>query len=692
MPPRRRAPLLTTTPASLALALTILLGGASVAAGRSGTAAHADRRAGAGTTTEAAPAPAAVPATTTTPAPAKAPAAAARDQRRRERAAAAEGATSGSAQPAAQAPAREARPHREPGSLPAAVKRAERALERAASGAAGKARGSERGGAAKGAAAPAARSVPSREQREREREQRISEREERRVREGHKETKRGRELRQAREAREAVARGKGPKPAPAPVTAAAATAAPTVAPATPASTAPPSIAAQHSVRATAGAGARRSAGATQVRTHGSRTGSAPAAAPLTAPAVGAAVASSTAPAADHPQRQRRSGSGGHGSSPIVTTVTRIIGVIPTALWILIGVLAAIALAFAASTRVAAVRARRLARQRRELLEDVGLLQGALLPELPERLGPVGTTAAYRPASGPGAGGDFYDVFALGGGQLAVLVGDVSGHGRAALPHTTLLRFTLRAYLEAGLSPREALRAAAPGLERQLGGYFATVVLAVYDPRRRELTYSCAGHPHPILTGLSAEAPIIAASAPPIGAGQPTGTRQTVVSIPGATVACFYTDGVVEARTGGELYGTERLEAALGSLDGEAAAPALLDLVREQTDRRPDDMAACLIEISGPPAPAQAPEIVIEELELDGREESRSRTRRFAAAAGLDERDADKIIDSARAIVTEHGSALLQIRLDRGQPQATLTHDNVAPLRARAMARTQEVAL
>ena len=163
----------------------------------------------------------------------------------------------------------------------------------------------------------------------------------------------------------------------------------------------------------------------------------------------------------------------------MTTITKIVDVVPTAVRELIAALLALALALAARSRVAALRARRLERQRAQLLEDVGLLQAALLPIPPARLGPVGTSAAYEPAAGPGAGGDFYDVFALDDGQLAIIVGDVSGHGRQALPHTALVRFTLRAYLEAGLSPRDAVQTAGAVLERQLGG-------VVRDGDRRHL--------------------------------------------------------------------------------------------------------------------------------------------------------------------------------------------------------------
>lgn len=363
-------------------------------------------------------------------------------------------------------------------------------------------------------------------------------------------------------------------------------------------------------------------------------------------------------------------------SPIVTTITRIVSVVPALVWILIGVLSALALALAVRSRLAALRARRLEHQRGQLLEDVGLLQAALLPVPPTRLGPVGTSAAYRPADGPGAGGDFYDVFALEDGQLAVIVGDVSGHGREALPHTALVRFTLRAYLEAGLSPRAAVQTAGDVLERQLGESFATVVAATYQPRERVLTYACAGHPPPIVLGSQPIAPITVCSSPPIGAGMRTGTRQTVMSIPGRSQVCFHTDGVTEARVAGELLGAERLARTLAELGSGATASALLDRVAEETDTRPDDMAACLLCIEGG---AAAPAVLLEELELNHDEAASDRTEQFLDACGVERHEVAELMRSARVAAGRTGTVLVELRLGDGPPEVALECDNVALL-------------
>ena len=456
---------------------------------------------------------------------------------------------------------------------------------------------------------------------------------------------------------------------------------------------PTSQAASTSPPAISGGSLQASTGARRARAQaGGRRG---AAAVLSSAPAAPVAASTTTPALTRQSTRaghtaRRAGTPSR-SSPLVTTITKIVGVVPTPVRVLIGALLALALALAVRSRLAARRARRLERQRAQLLEDVGLLQAALLPVPPARLGPVGTTAAYSPAAGPAAGGDFYDVFALDDGQLAVIVGDISGHGRQALPHTALVRFTLRAYLEAGLSPRGAVQTAGAVLERQLGGSYATVVAAVYNPRERVLVYACAGHPPPVVLGSASGArplvPVIASSSPPIGVGMATGVRQTIVSIPGRSQVCFYTDGVTEARVGSELFGAERVAAALAALGPQASASALLDRVAERSDSRPDDMAACLLSIEGGDA---GPSALAEELELDREEAASERTEQFLLACGVPSRDVAEAMSSAHAAAARAGSVVLEVRRGDGPTRVCLQRENLAYLHTRHAARQADL--
>jgi len=405
------------------------------------------------------------------------------------------------------------------------------------------------------------------------------------------------------------------------------------------------------------------------------------------PALDIGTSARPGPTGGAPPRSRRHGSGGGSSSPLARTITKIVGVVPTPIRILIAMLLALALAFGIRSRLTARRARRLERQRGQLLEDVGLLQAALLPVAPARLGPVGTTAAYRPADGPGAGGDFYDVFALADGQLGVIVGDISGHGRQALPQTALVRFTLRAYLEAGLSPRGALQTAGEVLERQLGSSFATVIVATYNPRERLLVYAGAGHPPPIVLGAGAAGTpleaVTVSSAPPLGTGMRTGTRQTIVSVPGRAQICFHTDGLTEARVGTELFGPRRLADALAEIGDDGDATQLLDRVAEQADRRPDDMAACVLRVEGGPTP---PRVLFEEIELDRESAASARTERFLRTCGVAPGEAAALMRAAAAAASDTGHVVLELRRVDGGARVTFQNDNLAYLQTRHAAR------
>lgn len=437
----------------------------------------------------------------------------------------------------------------------------------------------------------------------------------------------------------------------------------------------PTVARRSRRSTAAGAHAQHSGGSARA----SVAASAAVLAPIATAAGAASAAGGHAPRGAHAAHRAAKPS---GASPI-TTITKFVDVVPTPIRLLIAGLLALAVALAIRSAMVALRARRLERQRAQLLEDVGLLQAALLPTPPGRLGPVGTSVAYQPAAGPGAGGDFYDVFALEDGLLAVIVGDVSGHGRQALPHTALLRFTLRAYLEAGMSPRDAVQTAGAVLERQLGGQFATVVVAKYDPRERVLVYSCAGHPPPVVLGSDADAgpisPVTVSSSPPIGVGMRTGTRQTIVSVPGRAQICFYTDGVTESRIGAELFGSERLAETIATVGAEATAASILDSVAEQADARPDDMAACLLRVEGEDG---APRVLAEELELDREEIASERTEDFLLACGLEHHEVAEVISSARAAAGRAGTVVLELSQGDGAPEVTLQREHLAYLNVR----------
>jgi len=309
----------------------------------------------------------------------------------------------------------------------------------------------------------------------------------------------------------------------------------------------------------------------------------------------------------------------------------------------LAVLILLVLVLGVNAVLAAARTRRLERQRERLMEDIGLLQAALLPAVPARLGALLTTVAYRPADGPAAGGDFYDAFALSDGRVGLLLGDVSGHGRQALAKTTLVRFTVRAHLEAGLSPREAIAIAGRSLDGRLSDDFATVIAAIHDPVKGTLTYASAGHPPPIVVGPSRHRPVTVSSSPPIGVGFPTGQRQTVLPMPEGATVMIYSDGLLEARVDGVALGPDRLAAWLDELAPEATAKAVLDRVVSHADRVPDDLAAVVLHAS---PGATAPAARIEQLKLDVLDMDGPDLDGFLRAAGV--ADVDRLIAGRRA--------------------------------------------
>jgi len=355
----------------------------------------------------------------------------------------------------------------------------------------------------------------------------------------------------------------------------------------------------------------------------------------------------------------RSTSAEDGTASTVTrTVRDIVETVPGWMKLALGGLLATSLLLGVGYLVTAVRARSLARQRGELLSEVGLLQRALLPPVPRTLGALRTSAAYRPADGPGAGGDFYDALTLPGGRAAFVLGDVSGHGRDALERTAFMRYTLRAYLEAGLEPRVALQVAERAIGERLGSDFATVLLAIHDPRGATLTWASAGHPAPIVVGDTRFRAVTTASSPPIGVGVRTGLRQTTLPLTPGSLACLYTDGLIEARTeDGGLLGGERLEQIVADLAEDATATDLIAEVARATTRLPDDMAAFLLT---PTAGVTAGGFRREQLELSATEASGPLLERFLADCMVAEEQRDAARHEARALAGSYDGVVVSV--------------------------------
>jgi hypothetical protein len=420
---------------------------------------------------------------------------------------------------------------------------------------------------------------------------------------------------------------------------------------------------------------RRAASAVTRRRHAAAQRAAAGAAPAASgnptgagsPSAGGALSSAKAAARAH---THKASAKSPSSNPLAQLGREIPFPVPVPDWSkpIILLLLLLAAWFAVRSRLAAVRARRLEGQRAVLLDDLDAMQGALVPAIPPRIGDVAVSVAYRPADGPAAGGDFYDLFALEPGKVAIVLGDVAGHGRGALTRAALTRYTLRAYMQAGLEPRAALALAGSVLSEPGEMQFATVVVAIYDSVGGNVTYASAGHPPPVSIGFQTPEPPTVCCSAPVGCHLPTGRRQTTISVPPGGRVCFFSDGLLEARTADGLLGRERLAELAAELDVGDSAATLLERVRDDAQATPDDMVACIVSSAvGAPAPGAH----VEELEVDDEVLARATLPVFLEACRVHTAELTPLLARASELVGERGSALLRIERAPGS-ETTVT--------------------
>lgn len=216
---------------------------------------------------------------------------------------------------------------------------------------------------------------------------------------------------------------------------------------------------------------------------------------------------------------------------------------------------------------------------------------------------------YRPAWDEAlVGGDYFDVFALDGGRLALVVGDVSGKGLEAASRTAEIKYTLRAYLRehsdaaSALSRLNAFLCEAQAMEAgsdEHGSeeYFVVMTLAVVEPATGKAQVAVAGSEPPILLhadGTFEEVPI---NGVPLGVAAKANYAGRDLYLETGDVLLVATDGITEARRGREFLGNDgmaRLAAEvlpLGSL-AEIGQAVLAGAKSFAGDRLHDDI--CLL--------------------------------------------------------------------------------------------------
>jgi sigma-B regulation protein RsbU (phosphoserine phosphatase) len=209
-----------------------------------------------------------------------------------------------------------------------------------------------------------------------------------------------------------------------------------------------------------------------------------------------------------------------------------------------------------------LRTTRAAEQSERHANDLSrTLQQVLIPPVPPIIPGLEVSGAYRPAGdGREVGGDFYDVFHVGGNAWLVVLGDVAGKGIPAATVTAFIRHTIRALGAQVVEPAQILRQLDRALNEHDTDRFCTaVVLRLEDTDAGwVVSGSLGGHPHPLLGRTDGSVTELGERGSLIGVlDDPEFSLFTLTLAPDEFIVLF-TDGVTEARQGRDQYGDERL--------------------------------------------------------------------------------------------------------------------------------------
>jgi len=235
------------------------------------------------------------------------------------------------------------------------------------------------------------------------------------------------------------------------------------------------------------------------------------------------------------------------------------------------------------------------------------LQRSLMPQTLPELEEVEVAWRYVPGTaGTQVGGDWAEAFALPGGRVAAVVGDVMGRGLRAAAVMGQLRTAVRTLAMTDPTPRELMTRLDEVVRSLPSGQIVTCAYAVYDPGRATACLANAGHLPPVLLrpgagGGTADLLHEGLSVPLGAGGLGSGTEfvQTEVEVPAGTVLALYTDGLVERPYTDLDNAIDRLAELLREGPSDLGEAAELVLADHQADPAgfDDDVALLLMRMT-----------------------------------------------------------------------------------------------
>jgi serine phosphatase RsbU (regulator of sigma subunit) len=216
-----------------------------------------------------------------------------------------------------------------------------------------------------------------------------------------------------------------------------------------------------------------------------------------------------------------------------------------------------------------------------------LTLGFVPESLPEVEG-YETGLLYAPAANEPTGGDVYGAWGLRGGEVALLVGDVAGKGVETAALSAMVRFFIEARSWDSPCPAAVLEQANAMLESRLPpDSFATAFLGVIGPGR--LRYCNAGHLPPLHVA-GGEVRQLASDGLPLGVEASVDYREVRLELEPGDLVFAFTDGLIEARRGGEVFGLDRLAAFVGEHAARLSPHELVRAAHEEVTSWADGLS------------------------------------------------------------------------------------------------------